>query len=75
MESYIKSKGIVIQVGSLLGTISNADEIVIVETLIPSIDRPRIHEKNHVSLAVGGLNQAEYCTLKGQVIAINEDTT
>lgn len=69
------NKGMVLQGGSLLGTISTTDENVIVETLIPSIDRPRIHEKDEVSLAVGGLNQAEYGTLKGQVIGIDEDAT
>jgi multidrug resistance efflux pump len=69
------NKGMVLQAGSLLGTILTTDENIIIETLIPSIDRPRIHEKDEVSLAVGGLNQAEYGTLKGQVIAIDEDAT
>ncbi len=68
-------KGMVLQGGSLLGSISNTDEDIIVETLIPSSDRPRIHEKDEVSLAVGGLNQAEYGTLNGKVIAIDEDAT
>lgn len=69
------NKGMVLQGGSHLGTISTTDENIIVETLIPSSDRPRIHEKDEVSLAVGGLNQAEYGTLKGQVISIDEDAT
>lgn len=69
------NKGMVLQGGNLLGTISTTDENIVVETLIPSIDRPRIHEKDEVSLAVGGLNQAEYGTLKGKVIAIDEDAT
>jgi hypothetical protein len=68
-------KGMVLQGGSLLGSISNTDEDIIVEALIPSSDRPRIHEKDEVSLAVGGLNQAEYGTLNGKVIAIDEDAT
>lgn len=68
-------KGMVLQGGSLLGSISTTDEDIIVEALIPSSDRPRIHENDEVSLAVGGLNQAEYGTLKGQVIAIDEDAT
>jgi multidrug resistance efflux pump len=68
-------KGMVLQGGSLLGSISTTDEDIIVETLIPSSDRPRIHEKDEVSLAVGGLNQAEYGTLNGKVIAIDEDAT
>ncbi|MBU5591220.1 HlyD family efflux transporter periplasmic adaptor subunit [Clostridium sp. MSJ-4] len=68
-------KGMVLQGGTLLGTISTANENMIVETLILSTDRPRIHEDDEVSVAVGGLNQAEYGTLKGKVLAIDEDAT
>ncbi|TDT57226.1 HlyD family secretion protein [Fonticella tunisiensis] len=68
-------KGVVLQGGSLIGTISSNDGDIIVETLIPSSDRPRIHVGDEVSLAVGGLNQAEYGTLKGRVISIDEDAT
>jgi multidrug resistance efflux pump len=69
------NKGMVLQGGSLLGTISDTEEDLIIESLIASSDRPRIHNNDEVSLAVGGLNQAEYGTLKGQVIAIDEDAT
>jgi len=47
------NKGMVLQGGSHLGTISTTDENIIVETLIPSSDRPRIHKKDEMSLAVG----------------------
>lgn len=69
------NKGMVIQGGSLLGAISYQDENIIIETLIPSTDRPRIHMEDEVALAVGGLNQAEYGTLKGKVVKIDEDAT
>ncbi|CAM2888525.1 HlyD family efflux transporter periplasmic adaptor subunit [Hathewaya histolytica] len=68
-------KGIVLHGGALIGTIATTDKDIIVETLIPSTDRPRIHKNDDVSLAVGGLNQAEYGTLKGKVISIDEDAT
>jgi len=68
-------KGMVLQGGSLIGSISAAGGDMIVETLIPSSDRPRIHVQDQVSLAVGGLNQAEYGTLKGKVVAIDEDAS
>ncbi|WP_291569674.1 HlyD family secretion protein [Clostridium sp. UBA4548] len=69
------NKGMVIQGGSLLGTISSQNENIIIETLIPSTDRPRIHVEDEVALGVGGLNQAEYGTLKGKVTEIDEDAT
>lgn len=68
------NKGMVVQAGSLIGTISSLDEIII-ETLISSSDRPRIHKDDEVQMAVLGLNQAEYGTLKGKVISIDEDAT
>lgn len=58
-----------------MGTISSQDENIIIETLIPSTDRPKIHIEDEVALEVGGLNQAEYGTLKGKVIEIDEDAT
>lgn len=67
--------GMVIQGGSLVGTIINREEQLIVETMIPSSDRPRIHVGDEVALAVGGLNQAEYGTVSGKVISIDEDAT
>jgi len=68
-------KGMVLQGGSLIGSISASSGDMIVETLISSSDRPRIHEQDEVSLAVGGLNQAEYGTLKGKVVAIDKDAS
>jgi len=67
--------GMVIQGGSLIGTITSKEEELIIETMLPSSDRPRIHVGDEVSLAVGGLNQAEYGTIPGSVISIDEDAT
>ena len=67
--------GMVVQGGSLVGTITNKEDELIVETMLPSTDRPRIHVGNEVSLVVGGLNQAEYGTIPGEVISIDEDAT
>ena len=67
--------GMVIQGGSLIGSITNTEEDLIVETMLPSTDRPRIHVGDEVALAVGGLNQAEYGTVPGKVVSIDEDAT
>lgn len=69
------TKGMVLQAGNLIGTMTNKEEKLIVETLIPSSERPRIHINDEVSLAVAGLNQAEYGTVKGKVVSIDEDAT
>lgn len=67
------TKGMVLQAGNLIGSISSNDDGLIVETLLSSTDRPRIHVKDDVSLAVAGLNQAEYGTVKGKVESIDQD--
>ena len=67
--------GMVVQGGNLVGTITNKQDELIVETMLSSSDRPRIHEGDEVSLAVAGLNQAEYGTISGKVISIDEDAT
>ncbi len=69
------NKGMVLQGGSLLGSITNNEENLIVETMLPSVERPRIHINDEVAIAVGGLNQAEYGTIEGKVVSIDEDAT
>lgn len=69
------TNGMVLQGGTLIGSIATIDENLVVETLLPSTDRPRIHVDDDVELAVGGLNQAEYGTLRGKVESIDEDAT
>ncbi|MBS6506803.1 MAG: HlyD family efflux transporter periplasmic adaptor subunit [Paraclostridium bifermentans] len=68
-------EGMFIQAGLTLGSISNKNGNLIVTSMIQGIDRPRIHKNDEVSLAVGGLNQAEYGTLNGKVISIDEDSS
>lgn len=67
--------GMVIQSGNLIGTIAGKENDLIIETMLSSSDRPRIHVGDEVSLAVGGLLQSEYGTIPGEVISIDEDAT
>ena len=69
------TSGMVLQGGNLIGTITSKEEELIIETMLPSSDRPRIHIGNEVSLAIGGLLQSEYGTIPGKVISIDEDAT
>lgn len=67
--------GMVIQGGSLIGTISSSEEELAIETMLSSVDRPRIHLGDEVSLAIAGLNQDEYGVISGRVVSIDEDAT
>lgn len=67
------TKGMVLQQGNLIGSISNSDGGLIVETALPSSERPMVKVGDEVSLAVAGLNQAEYGTVKGKVQSIDKD--
>jgi len=67
--------GMVLQGGNLIGTIISKEEDLIIETMLPSSDRPRIHVGDEVSLVVGGLLQSEYGTIPGKVTSIDEDAT
>ena len=69
------TSGMPLQGGSLIETITSKEEELIVETMLPSSDRPRIHVEDEVALAVGGLLQSEYGTIPGKVISIDEDAT
>lgn len=74
LNSDIKS-GMVLQGGTQIGTIANKDGELLIDVALSSSDRPRIHENNDVSIEVAGLNQAEYGTISGKVISIDEDAT
>lgn len=67
--------GMVLQGGTLLGNIQNSNEQLIIESLVPSSDRPRIKTGDEVYVIVGGLSQTEYGTLDGIVESIDEDAT
>ncbi|GAA0760970.1 HlyD family efflux transporter periplasmic adaptor subunit [Clostridium sartagoforme] len=61
------TSGMVLQGGSLIRTITSKEEELIIETMLPSTDRSRIHVGDEVSLVVGGLLQSEYGTISGKV--------
>jgi hypothetical protein len=65
----------VIQAVNLLGSITGKVEELMIETLLPSSERPRIHKGDDVAVAVAGLNQAEYGTIKGKGLSIDQDAT
>ena len=67
--------GMVLQGGALVGTITSKEDELIIETMLPSSDRPRIHNGDEVSIMVGGLLQSEYGTIPGKVLNIDEDAT
>lgn len=67
--------GMVIQGGTLIGSLTCKDKELSVEVMLPSQERPRVHIGNEVELAIGGLNQAEYGTINGEVVSIAEDAT
>ncbi len=67
--------GMVLQGGALVGTITNEEDELIIETMLPSSDRLRIHNGDEVSIMVGGLLQSEYGTIPGRVLNIDEDAT
>jgi multidrug resistance efflux pump len=65
--------GTVIQQGNSLGSISDTSKGIIIETLLQSSDRPMVSVGDDVSIAVLGLNQEEYGTIKGKVVSIDQD--
>ncbi|MBL4931804.1 HlyD family secretion protein [Clostridium paridis] len=69
------NKGMVLQAGSMIGTIANENDDKIVETLISGSDRPRVKIGDEVSMEIGGLSQIEYGTLKGKIVSVDEDAT
>ena len=69
------TKGMVLQAGNSLGSISDSKDGLIIEMNISSDERPMIHTGDEVALAVAGLNQAEYGTINGKVLSIDGDAT
>lgn len=65
----------VIQSGSLIGTLIDKEDNIVIESLVPAIERPRIHINDEVSIVVSGLSQSEYGCIKGEVLCIDEDAT
>lgn len=69
------TRGMVLQAGNSLGSISSNKDDLIIQAMLSSSDRPLIHVGDEVSLAVAGLNQAEYGTINGKVMKIDEDAS
>ena len=69
------ASGMVVQGGTLVGTITNKEDELIIETMLQSSYRTRIHNGDEVSIMVGGLLQSEYGTIPGKVVSIHEDVT
>lgn len=60
----------------VLGTISSGDtENLYFDVGINATDRSKIDINNAVEIAVSGVAQTEYGTLKGKIVAIDEDST
>lgn len=69
------SKGMVLQAGGAIGSITNTSEDIIIEALISEADRPRIDINQEVEVVVQGLSQSEYGVIVGKVTKIDEDAT
>ena len=67
--------GMVIQAGSLIATISDNKDDKIIESYISTADMARIKKGDEVQIAVDGLSQNSYGTIKGKVISIDYDAT
>lgn len=67
--------GMVVQGGTLIGTITNKKDELIIENMVTANNRPRIQLGDEVDIVVEGLLQSEYGTLQGKVIEIDEDAT
>lgn len=67
--------GMVIQAGNSIASITSDTDKLVVETMLSSSERPMVHKGDEVSLAVAGLNQSEYGTVKGKITAIDQDAS
>ncbi|MCL2143279.1 MAG: HlyD family efflux transporter periplasmic adaptor subunit [Methanomassiliicoccaceae archaeon] len=65
--------GITLQIGTVIGSISDPDEKKIIEMYIPSGERSRIEEGQECRFTVDGLAQTEYGSIKGKVKSISDD--
>lgn len=65
--------GMVLQQGNSLGSISDTSKGLIIENTLQSSERPKISTGDEVSIAIVGLNQAEFGTINGKVMSIDQD--
>lgn len=69
------NNGMVIQTGGLVATISSDTDDKIIESYISTADMARIKKNDDVQIAIDGLSQNSYGTIKGKVISIDYDAT
>lgn len=69
------SDGMVIQAGGVVGSISGDSDDKLIESYISTADMARIKKNDEVQIAVDGLSQNSYGTIKGKVIRIDYDAT
>ncbi len=67
--------GMMVQAAAALATILTVEDDLLVTAYIPSADRVRIQEGDSVDIAVSGLPQSDYGTVRGIVETIDADAT
>lgn len=65
--------GMVIQAGTLIGSIVQENDDLIIELNLSSAERAKVKVNDDVEMVVAGLNQSEYGIIKGKVLSIAED--
>ncbi len=68
-------KGMVVQTGTAVATITPQNSETIIEAYISTADMARIEVGNYVQIAVEGLMQSAYGTISGTVIQIDSNAT
>lgn len=68
-------EGMVIQAGSVIGSIANENDTYIIKAYINVNDMPRVSMGDDVDIAVAGLMESVYGTIPGKLIRIDSDIT
>lgn len=67
--------GMVVQAGSIMGSVVQENDGYVIEAYISATDAPLIKVGNPVDIAVSGLNESVYGTISGKLVYINNDIT
>ncbi|MCL1918438.1 MAG: HlyD family efflux transporter periplasmic adaptor subunit [Peptococcaceae bacterium] len=68
-------KGMMLQAGIVIGSISDPEDELYLETYISAADRPRVSLNDEVDVVIQGLLQSEYGILKGELAELDTDAT
>jgi len=68
-------EGMVIQAGSVIGSIANENDSYVIKTYISVNDMPRVNTGDDVDIAVAGLMESVYGTISGRLVGIDSDIT